>query len=382
MTLPVKHPLFNLREVCKQCVLLEDHLNCPGKQCPDCIRKHFLTIEGLFEEAASLDTDRQWDRLINGKPDLIRLLETRWIDGVDPRAIARILRAIRKALSPRCFDLRPMGKTAGEASSLVRHIAETHTLRTADAHATFDVFLQDLAGKFADWAVRQSPYDVPADLGVAIKKLCEWFRPRTTNFGGFENLKVNQHTLEKDLLKAFEAIPEIAAWNERRNGNQAPYKFTSMYDGPGDPDDDFVDLYALARNVAHNLWAEWVLGDVDMSQFPRAKAAGSNPVRTLRVFLDRLHRRALKNEDIATSSNRQALAKMLQDVDEALTGKTMPGRPPYDDYAKSLLDLNLVVMHLADGGYSRITVSILDPPHLWGHSSNQDTVKRNWEMLK
>jgi len=270
MTLPVKHPLFNLREVCKQCVLLEDHLNCPGKQCPDCIRKHFLTIEGLFEEASSLDTDRQWDQLINGKPDLIRRLENGWTDGVDPRTIARVLRAIRKALSPRCFDLRPMGKTAGWVSSLARHIAETHTLRTADAHATFDVFLQDIAGKFAEWAVRQSPYDVPDNLDVAVQKLCDWFRPGATSSMGFENLKVNQHELEKDLLKAFETIPEISAWNERKDENQSPFGFTSAYDGPGDPDNDFIDLYALARNVAHDLWADWVLSGLDLSLFSMA----------------------------------------------------------------------------------------------------------------
>ena len=35
-------------------LLLEDHLFQPQKRCPDCIRKHFLTIEGLAEECATL----------------------------------------------------------------------------------------------------------------------------------------------------------------------------------------------------------------------------------------------------------------------------------------------------------------------------------------
>jgi len=52
---PLMNPLFNLREVGKQCILLEDHLNQPKKQCHDCIKKHFLHVEGLLEEANSLD---------------------------------------------------------------------------------------------------------------------------------------------------------------------------------------------------------------------------------------------------------------------------------------------------------------------------------------
>ena len=56
--LPIMHPLYNLREVCKQTALLEDHLNNERKRCQDCIRKHFLTIEALLEEAISLDNNR------------------------------------------------------------------------------------------------------------------------------------------------------------------------------------------------------------------------------------------------------------------------------------------------------------------------------------
>ena len=48
-------PRFNLREVAKQMTLLEDHLCHPYKNCPDCIRKHLLTIEAFAEEAVCLD---------------------------------------------------------------------------------------------------------------------------------------------------------------------------------------------------------------------------------------------------------------------------------------------------------------------------------------
>lgn len=54
--LSLTHPQFNLREIAKQMVLLEDHLSQSYKHCPDCIRKHLLTIEAFAEEAVGLDT--------------------------------------------------------------------------------------------------------------------------------------------------------------------------------------------------------------------------------------------------------------------------------------------------------------------------------------
>lgn len=43
-----------MRDIIKQSALLEDHMYQPEKRCKDCIRKHFLTIEGLAEECATL----------------------------------------------------------------------------------------------------------------------------------------------------------------------------------------------------------------------------------------------------------------------------------------------------------------------------------------
>lgn len=55
--LSLLHPQFNMREIAKQMVLLEDHLAHANKRCPDCIRKHLLTIEAMAEEAVTLDQD-------------------------------------------------------------------------------------------------------------------------------------------------------------------------------------------------------------------------------------------------------------------------------------------------------------------------------------
>lgn len=61
--LPVMDPRFNLREIGKQMLLLEDHLGQPRKRCDDCIRKHFAFIEALAEEACSLQPRGPFYRL-------------------------------------------------------------------------------------------------------------------------------------------------------------------------------------------------------------------------------------------------------------------------------------------------------------------------------
>jgi len=53
--LSLMDPRFNLREIIKQMLLLEQHLCDPAKRCPDCICKHIMTIEALAEEGAQLD---------------------------------------------------------------------------------------------------------------------------------------------------------------------------------------------------------------------------------------------------------------------------------------------------------------------------------------
>jgi hypothetical protein len=51
---PVSEPDYNMRQVIKQSILLEEHLTQTKKRCRDCQIKHFLHIEGLVEEAMML----------------------------------------------------------------------------------------------------------------------------------------------------------------------------------------------------------------------------------------------------------------------------------------------------------------------------------------
>lgn len=51
---PVSDPAYNMRELAKQSVLLEEHLTVPSKYCPDCCVKHLLHLHGLATEALML----------------------------------------------------------------------------------------------------------------------------------------------------------------------------------------------------------------------------------------------------------------------------------------------------------------------------------------
>lgn len=125
--LPIMSPLYNLREISKQMALLEDHLNHPRKRCPDCIRKHFLTIEALFEEAVSLDKEGKYVELLDGKAQEMRDLQGAWLDGREGKdadkvymVIAQGIRAMRKEFAPMCFDVRKLASLRVASRYLLR----------------------------------------------------------------------------------------------------------------------------------------------------------------------------------------------------------------------------------------------------------------------
>jgi len=55
---PVSDPKYNMQQIIKQSILLEEHLTNKNKRCRDCITKHFLHIIGLVEEAQMLATNK------------------------------------------------------------------------------------------------------------------------------------------------------------------------------------------------------------------------------------------------------------------------------------------------------------------------------------
>lgn len=104
--MPVMAPSFNMREIAKQLAMLEDHLNHASKRCRDCVAKHFLTIEGLAEECATLCSgDDGKTRALAGRvASSARVLHHAWAATPPSRVprmapvIAANLRQLRKEL--------------------------------------------------------------------------------------------------------------------------------------------------------------------------------------------------------------------------------------------------------------------------------------------
>ena len=161
--LPLMSPRYNLREMMKQIALLEDHLAHPEKQCDDCIQKHFLTIEALAEEAATLDTAGQFPGLAQ-IPIEIRKLEGRWIDG-DTRRALEWLRSFRKLVTPMVFDIRKASMTTATLIGCVtngnRLVGCSDRLDTACDPQNWPQYGRQL---FDLWLYR----DVPIDLAEKL----------------------------------------------------------------------------------------------------------------------------------------------------------------------------------------------------------------------
>ena len=96
--------LSNLREISKQCILLEDHLSQKEKSCTDCIIKHFLTLEALSEEAITLDIENKQD--IKDLPTKFRDLQKQWYKKEKTNHdISQNIRKIRKNIMINSFPI-------------------------------------------------------------------------------------------------------------------------------------------------------------------------------------------------------------------------------------------------------------------------------------
>ena len=116
----------------------------------------------------------------------------------------------------------------------------------------FLVSKNNILSEVAKWAVYQSPYSRPDNLEIVLDKLNNGFGKWSNDNLGWE--KFTYKNLRNYLDKELKRIPEFLLWNERKNGNQAEYKFVSRYSKEEEnPDNDFIDLDALIRNVANSI---------------------------------------------------------------------------------------------------------------------------------
>lgn len=116
------------------------------------------------------------------------------------------------------------------------------------------VFKKDLLGSLAKWAIKQSPYLYPKDILIVLDKFDDHIDPYFTK----ENAGMCKFKLLelRDFIEAnLKTIPEYLAWNERING-RAGHGVVCILDDDfeKDPDDDFIDLDALVRNISHDIY--------------------------------------------------------------------------------------------------------------------------------
>jgi len=104
---PILDPKYNMREASKQCLLLEDHLNNSKKRCIDCIKKHFLMVDGLLEEAVSLEKDNDLRETYRNRYLEWVKLEKEYVNDIrNDRMdnISKKIRTFRKPLMEEYFD--------------------------------------------------------------------------------------------------------------------------------------------------------------------------------------------------------------------------------------------------------------------------------------
>lgn len=110
---------------------------------------------------------------------------------------------------------------------------------------------RSVLGALASCAVRQSPYHRPDNLEVVLDKFFELIKEEineTTEkyIKKFDSWK-ECHDWIADKLNT---IPEFLLWNERKNGGKSQYAVVSRFNDI-DPDNDFIDLDALTRNITN-----------------------------------------------------------------------------------------------------------------------------------
>lgn len=120
---PISNPRYNMQQVVKQSILLEEHLLNRRKRCRDCITKHFNHIIGLCEEAVMLSTNRPkgYCPHLNTSVELYNNLFKQWLayrkqnkehDEVCMTKICDKLRSNRKKLITCYFFEEPTTNTA------------------------------------------------------------------------------------------------------------------------------------------------------------------------------------------------------------------------------------------------------------------------------
>ena len=116
-----------------------------------------------------------------------------------------------------------------------------------------------VVGHFAMWAVRQSPYLLSDNLDKGIEEFNKYLI-YTINACNERLIETTYRELKDNIRKAITKSDIISSWNIAKKGS-GPV-FVSAYSKPKS-DYDFIDLDALARNIAQSVWLELCYDDGD-----------------------------------------------------------------------------------------------------------------------
>lgn len=117
------------------------------------------------------------------------------------------------------------------------------------------VTIKSLRGFIAQWAVTQSPYACPDGLAAVLAEVTRRFAALPTQQmmdTAYLVLPPRRITIQAWLETLLFDIPQVQAWNTRKNGREGMGVAGRGIVRP-DPDDDFIDLYALAQNVTTSM---------------------------------------------------------------------------------------------------------------------------------
>jgi hypothetical protein len=114
------------------------------------------------------------------------------------------------------------------------------------------VSMTDLTSTFAKWAIYQSPYTVPDELPDVIDSIAAYFRLHQ-GYGmicDWEYIDMYESDLKLWLTTFIEHSDVCKKWNSPKNDALSGcHQFVSRYSIKSPADDDFIDTWALSRNV-------------------------------------------------------------------------------------------------------------------------------------
>jgi hypothetical protein len=98
--LDMHDPRFNVRQLVKELLLLEDHLSTPERQCKECIVKHALKSEAWVDEALTLGPDSGLRALLVRLAGTLKPITAGAMNG-DFYRVQQAVRTLRRGLQSR-----------------------------------------------------------------------------------------------------------------------------------------------------------------------------------------------------------------------------------------------------------------------------------------